>query len=559
MKILGLSPFHDSSATLINDGVIQKYYKEERLNREKRSSFPEASLKKCLDEVDQLDAFAYSAAAHKIIFPSREENFQQFFDLWKSKVQNIVKVSEIIDMSRMHHYQHAASSFYASGFEDAAVVVVDGRGSYFGTIAETETIFYASYPDNFIPVYKAYEKTFSFKDVDVDIERKRLPDCEIKVSSNLGITHLYCTATHLINQSFLENGKTMGLSAYGDKTIDYESLLLHGEALVDPKNFIDLEIDSSVDSIFPITYHKDHVGLQNNVTIDNYQMYANYALHVQIETEKALEILINKAIEKTGSKNVCLAGGYGLNVVNNYSLINKFPQVKFFFDPMSDDSGASIGGAMLSYRNLTKDKKIYPIKNNFIHGVDHDLSKISGTDINIERIAELLLENKIVAMYYGLAEGGPRALGNRSILFNPTVSNGKEIVNKVKKREWYRPFAASMLEEEADRYFEYVDNIGYEYMTINAMAKDVARKELTAVVHEDGSCRIHIVKDNSHPLFKLLTSFKEITGIGVLLNTSFNLAGDPLIETPQEAIGTWKISDIDCLWFPKIQTALIKT
>jgi carbamoyltransferase len=559
MKVLGLSPFHDAGAVLVEDGFVKKYFKEERLNRIKRSSCPELSIEKCLEGVEEVELFSYSAATHRLSFAKRDEDLSYKFLHWQDAVKKHSKLIDSIDLSRMHHLQHASTSFYNSGFSDAAVIVVDGRGSNFGTIVETETIFYAEYPDIFTPVYKAYEKTFRFNKEDVDRERKRLPDCEIKVSSNLGITHLYCTATHLINESFLENGKTMGLSAYGDASINYEPLLLEGEALVDPGKFIIFETPELAESPLEVIYHKDYVGKQNIVTKENYHIYANYALHVQKETERALEILVNKAIEKTGSKNICLAGGYGLNIVNNLKLLQKFPGVKFYFDPMSDDGGTSIGGAMIAYRSVTKDREPKPIKNNFIHGIDHDISNIKGTSVSEKDIAKIIYSGNIVAMYYGLAEAGPRALGNRSILFDPRIKNGKDIINVVKKREWYRPFAASMLEEDATRYFDYIDNIGYEYMLVNAIAKPDTKDIIPSVIHEDGSCRIHIVKDTSHPLFKLLTSFKEITGIGVLLNTSFNLAGEPLIETPQEAIGTWKISDIDCLWFPKIQTALIKT
>jgi carbamoyltransferase len=557
MKILSVSPYHDSSATLLVDGWLQKYYKEERINRIKRSSYPELSVKECLSGVDEVELFAYSAATHRLVLAQKDEDLSYNFLHWQDFVKKHSKLLDSVDLSRMHHLQHASTSFYNSGFSNAAVIVVDGRGSNFGTIVETETIFYAEYPDVFTPVYKAYEKTFRFNKHDVEEERKRLPDCEIKVSSNLGITHLYCTATQLINESFLENGKTMGLSAYGDNSISYKSLLIDGEALVDPNQFIIFDTPELADSPFEVIYHKDYVGKQNIVTKENYHSYANYALHVQKETERALEILVNKAIEKTGSKNVCLAGGYGLNIVNNLKLLQKFPGVKFYFDPMSDDGGTSMGGAMIAYRSATKDTDPKPIKNNFIHGVEHDISNIKGTNVSEKDIAKIICSGKIVAMYYGLAEAGPRALGNRSIVFDPRIKNGKNIINVVKKREWYRPFAASMLEEDASRYFDYIDNIGYEYMLVNAIAKPGTKNIIPSVIHEDGSCRIHIVKDNSHPLFKLLTSFKEITGIGVLLNTSFNLAGDPLIETPQEAIGTWKVSEIDVLWFPKINKALV--
>lgn len=571
MNIIGICPSHDSSSCLVIDGKVKKYYKEERLNRIKRSFNPINSIKKCTEGLESIDCFSYSAPTS--VWPNKDKDIYLNNELnsWVEFISKTNNIKSVHDFSNMHHKQHASSSFYSSGFDEAAVIIIDGRGSHFGSIAETETIFYASYPDNFIELYKGYEKTFRFDINDVKSERKRLPDCEIEVESNLGLTSLYCTATNLINQSFLENGKTMGLSAYGDKNKEYEDLLISNKAIVDPSNFfsywdesknhaymIATSLDRQEELQVECMYHKNYYHKNGNVDENNYQMYADYALHVQKTTERAVEILVSKALEKTGSKNICFGGGYALNVVNNLNLLKKFPGVRFFFDPMSDDGGASIGGALLSYRSISKDKRIYQLKNNFIHGTEHSLDKIGGKDIDYYDISKLLNDKKTVAMYYGLAEAGPRSLGHRSILFDPRVEDGKKIVNMIKKREWYRPFAASMLKEDADKYFYYVDNIGYKYMTINADARPGVEKIIPSVIHKDGTCRIHIVEDEDEPLFHVLHNFKKITGIGILLNTSFNLAGDPLVETPEEAIVTWKYSDLDFLWFPKIKKILSK-
>lgn len=302
----------------------------------------------------------------------------------------------------------------------------------------------------------------------------------------------------------------------------------------------------------------DYLLLESDITDKNYELYANYAYHVQKESEEGLEFLIRKAIEKTNSKNICITGGYGMNVVANLKFLKLFPGINFYFEPMADDSGNSIGAAMYWYREQTKDMSINKIKNTFFHGEHYKIPTENTQDVSVLDIAKMIEDDNCIAMYYGLAEAGPRALGHRSIIFDARNPNAKDLVNIIKKREWYRPFAAACLEEDAQKYFYLYDNNGYDFMTVNADAKEIAAHEIPGVLHVDGTCRIQIIKDSDEPLFKLLTEFKKLTGIGVVLNTSFNLAGEPLVETPEDATSTYNRSDLYCLWFPEINKALIK-
>ena len=158
------------------------------------------------------------------------------------------------------------------------------------------------------------------------------------------------------------------------------------------------------------------------------------------------------------------------------------------------------------------------------------------------------MSDKSVAIYNGLAEAGPRSLGNRSILFNPQNKDGKEIINRIKKREWYRPFAAICLENEAQKYFEMHHIKKSEYMTMCFKIKEEYKTDFPSIIHIDETCRIQTI-DSNHHLYSLLLKYKDKTGCGLLLNTSFNLAGDPLVETPEDAIYVFNNSELDCLWF----------
>lgn len=542
MKIVGVSPAHDSSICLVEDGEVKRFLKEERFTRKKRDSLPIKSLSMLLENDSEIDYFVYA--------PPAEGSWNQYFSDWVTYVNKFVKVNKSIDVSDEHHLQHASLAFYNSGFDEAAVIIADGAGSYIEGLQEVESIFIASYPDNISPIYKNFWKK-EINTPNVPYTLKNFPDCEIETVTGVGgIVSLYITGTTLIGQHPLENGKTMGLAAYGKKS-KLPNFIINESNIIDNK-FFRASKDGSL-----LIYSEYFFDQTKVVPKENYSLYADYAYHIQQQSEIAMEYLIRKAIDKTGLKNICISGGYGLNVVANLRFLKNFPGINFYFEPIADDSGNSIGSALLQYRKVSKDKTINKINHTFYHGFEYPLDD-TGLDISYKDVSLLLNNNKSVAIYYKLAEAGPRALGHRSIVFDARNPNAKDLVNIIKKREWYRPFAAACLKEDAEKYFDLYDNIGYEFMTINADANDLAKKEIPGVLHVDGTCRIQIVKDESEPLYKLLKEFKKLTGIGVLLNTSFNLAGEALAETPDDAINTFNNSDLHCLWFPEIGKSLIK-
>jgi carbamoyltransferase len=539
MRVLGISPAHDSSVCLYEDGKIVSFYKEERLSKKKKDKLPILAVQKVLEGVNHIDLAVYCGVI--------KDKYQ--FDHFGLVLNKFVKCDNFIDFSDSHHLQHASLAFYNSGFETASVIIVDRNGSVVAdSTRESETIFSASYPANFKEVYKSL---WVF-DNSAHVQTRYLnqnSDCEYDAKSMFGIVKVYESATTLIGQNILENGKTMGLSAYGEK-VDGSRLFVKGTNI--PNDFY-LGHDENYESInYDLDPHRVF-----SVDEDNYQMYADYAWQVQEQTQEAVAYLIEKSVEKTGNKNIVISGGYGLNVVANRYYIDRFPELNFYFEPLADDTGNSIGGAMLFYRQNTGDMEIRPLKHTFFHGSEQGVGGSLGPKVSIRDIAEMICSNKSVAIFQGKAEAGPRALGHRSILFNAMNDDAKKIVNRIKKREWYRPFAAAVLEEDADQYFD-MAGITAPFMTVSFPAKELACDLFKGIVHVDGTCRIQTVNKDIPTLYALLQEIKSITGHGIVLNTSFNLAGEPLVESMSDAIKTLQNSELDVLWFPDVNNAIIK-
>jgi carbamoyltransferase len=545
MRILGISPAHDSSVAIINDGEIEFFIKEERLSRVKRDKQPFLALQLAKQKVKgPVDAIVLSSPSEEVYTTLQLEMARKLFDC-----------PTIFQMSNLHHLSHASLAFYNSGFNKSLVIVVDRNGSPIENIArESETVFLAEYPNLFTELYKNYwsynlgQSTSPAVNKIFEEEKLKKPNCNFSYNSLFGITKVYESATTLIGQHILENGKTMGLSAYGKEIENFPSLFTEDGAVADNYFTHKTVEDDYVSVFYP---YKD---LETNlVSENNYELYADYAYQVQKQTQQQVVNIIKESIDRTEILNVCITGGYGLNVVANSFYIEKFPNVNFFFEPLADDSGNSLGAAMFIYRELTKDNKIIPIKDTFFSGTSHSLVNIEslGRDCFAKEIAVMLSEQKSIAIYNGLSEAGPRALGNRSILFDARNKNAKTIVNKIKNREWYRPFAASVLESDAKDYF-YMGVEKSPYMTISFKVKENYINKIPGVIHVDKTCRIQTVSEDNKHLFQILQEFKKLTNEGILLNTSFNLAGKPLVETPEDALDVLYNSTLDAIWFPEI-------
>ena len=542
MKIVGVTGFHDSSAVLLQDGEIKLFYKEERLTRKKRAFSARESVDRILENHKDLDYFATCDP-----YLNEDKFYETYSRIYKS---------EIKDYTASHHLCHASLAFYNSGFENCLVFVIDRNGSVIKNIMrESESVFEASYPCEFKPLHKNYWLNNIGADHDgiiiKEIDKfKSQNNFTFNIDSLMSIVKVYESATTLIGQHPLENGKTMGLASYGEDKP-------HVDFFIDGRPIDNYFVQNNFTTEFVASalFRKHLDKITREVTKENYKFYADYAFQVQKQTQQEVLNFVSEWVEKTGIRNVCLTGGYALNVVCNEYLLKNLSDVNFYFEPLADDTGNSIGAAMLLHRQLTRDKTIRKTNHTFFHGTKIPLQHI-GEDCNVNDIVQKILEQKTVAVFNGMAEAGPRALGNRSILFDARNPNAKEIVNIIKQREWYRPFAGLILQEHFEEYFETHGLDKSEFMTISFNCKKT--NDIPGIVHVDNSCRIQTVNDSIPHIRELLLKFYDKTGCPALLNTSFNLAGEALIDTQQEAIECFYRSNLDVLWFPEIGKCLTK-
>jgi len=547
MRILGISWHHDSSVCVIKDGEIEFYCKEERLSGKKRDGKPWLSLQKVKDNIKgSIDCICLTSAANG------DPVVRELSDAISKMFPGI----PYVDFSESHHMIHANLAFYNSGFDEALVFVVDRNGSVVWIDdrevgRESESVYQISYPNNIKNLYKSYwsynpTNTFGYEKILSHIKQLN-NDCDINFRSGFGITKVYEAATSLIGRHPLDNGKTMGLSAYGeDKT--YHPLFIDSTP-------IDMYFhhETNFGYYYPreIESRFSDTDLKREFFIDqkNFQPYADRAKHVQIETQKAVLSLIKKYTEKTGIKNVCITGGYGLNVVANSFYVENLPELNFYFEPIADDSGNSIGVAKMKYYIDSQSNKKIPLESLSFHYYEdetdiHSYPLVKET--SIQEISELILNNKSIALFGGYPESGPRALGNRSIIFNASNKDAKDIINKIKRREWFRPFAGVIQEEDFEKYFETLGIKKSKFMTLSFKAKKNCIKKYPGVLHVDNTCRVQTVREGI--LYDILTELKK-SGVEMILNTSFNLAGKPLIQTAKEAIITCFESELDGVYF----------
>lgn len=480
---------------------------------------------------------------------------------------------KVTNMAAVHHIGHAASGFYSSGFETAVTIIVDGCGSYTNatiddvTVSggfETESVYKCAYPAVFNTVYKRYS----------DGHSAYYTDGVNEWDSPCTITKIYEAVTQYLGFGPIEAGKTMGLAPYGVEDNDIPMFFVAGKGnknLLIPKYpmgaFIDdirypyLKLDTEEKQSNKRAWHTDFSLVRD---VDK-----NIAYAVQKETEDQVISLIQRAIDATGETNVVLSGGYALNCVANYKIVKAFPHIKFFIDPIAHDGGTAIGLANLAWHAQFNDSTIRKLESVYLGVVPQynhleDIAKqltdiITLTDTTPDKIVELIEQGNIVTMFQGKAEGGPRALGNRSILFDPRRKDGKDIVNSVKHREWFRPFAGSVLEEHASEWFDMATLANSPFMMyavdVNATKADL----IPAVTHVDNTCRVQTVSAKDNPkYYELINAFYKKTGVPVLFNTSLNLGGEPLAETLEDAINIIINSKMQYLYLPEINKLITK-
>jgi carbamoyltransferase len=581
MWIAAITRGHNGGVCLLKDGEIVFSIEEERITRQKYDGGPFATMLRILDYTPKLD---YLVIAHttpketagKIDFSGEDmyTGFARKLGLIDRKA-NRFKHPQVIDLSHVHHKLHAACAFYRSGFEDAVAVIVDGAGtflelSYQGealTGWEVESVFDCAYPSVFTTLYKHVgikepRPGEIIKNFPGDrYDEKTTHEC--RIGDHAGIVKVYEAVTEYCGFSAIEAGKTMGLFPYGkpndkipklfDNTGTYDS---SNRNLIIPRYPNGAIVNHSLFEYLTDANSQDLTELQNR---------RDLAYACQTQTQEQVLQLILKAVEISGKNNVVLSGGYGLNCVANYFYLDKLNEkgIKLYVEPISNDAGTAIGAAMMIHRSINNDSNIVEFTDNLYLGFEKTYSndeieiacavfdaELKDTD-NLE-IVDLLRNKNIVAVFQGRSENGPRALGNRSILFDPTIEDGKDFVNNVKHREYFRPFAGTILKEHAHEWFDLRGMEESPSMMYAVNCKPGVAEKIPSVIHVDGTCRIQTVteKQNKH-FYDLISEFYKTTGTPILFNTSFNLGGDPLVETLHDALDTLARSEIEYLYLPE--------
>lgn len=556
-RILAINPGHNGSAAYVVDGELIFYSEEERLSRNKYDGNPFMSMLEAIKlGVDVLVIGGTTTEYSKLPWTGE--------DAYTALVRKFNPKVRVIMLGHEHHLGHASCAFYNSGFESAVAVIVDGSGSHHsfaqdeqgtGQVGgfETESIYKCAYPAQFDKVHKTYGTN---DNVFVDIPK----NAGFDVSNSLTIVKAYESVTHYLGFGYIEAGKTMGLAPYGKSDEKLENLFIDGKG---NKNYFIPNypaggfINTQINDYLKKTDESNDWHRDPSLVTD---VAKNLAWRVQHDTQEFVGNLIEQAVDSTGETNVVIAGGYGLNCVANYYLQKRFPNLNLYFEPIAHDGGTSIGMAKLVHHSENKDSTIRPLKSLYlgVHVSENydEIDNLEGAEISevsYKDIAKLIADRNIVALFQGRSEAGPRALGNRSILYDPRDTNGKDHVNKVKGREWFRPFAGSMLAEKFDEWFETAGLKEAPHMMYAIDFKADKYGDVPAITHVDGTCRIQTVnsEQNTH-YYNLIKEFDALTGVPILFNTSFNLAGEPLVETLADAIHTMKNSNIEYLYLPEV-------
>ena len=563
-NILAINPGHNGSACLLVDGEVVYYAEEERLSRMKYDGNPFRAMLECLQSypVDELILGGTSPEFSKLPWTME--------DAYTALVRKFNPKVVVTNMGHQHHLGHDAGAFYNSGFDEALAVIVDGAGSFHSTTTgpdgtgntvggyETESVYKCSYPVNFEPLYKRYS------DGRTDYFNNGVQEFDNSVT----ITKAYEAVSHYLGFGYIEAGKTMGLAPYGKANTIIPDFFVEGKGnknLLLPMYPAGANID---ENRFPALQRTQEPKEWHNNFSKVKDIDRDLAWKIQQESQQMVCGLIESAVASTGIKNVVIAGGYGLNCVANYYYKDRLKDINLYVDPISHDGGTAMGLAKLGWYVYNNTAPKNPLKHIYLGAapnysiLDNILKQVSGIktqSADFNDVADLLVNGNIVSLFHGRPEGGPRALGNRSILFDPRRPDGKDFVNRVKGREWFRPFAASVMEEHAEEWFEMrgLKSSPFMMYAINLSAKHIG--DVPSVTHVDGTCRVQTVNEADNLFYyRLIDAFYKKTGVPMVFNTSFNLAGDPLVETLVDAVNTIIGSDIKYLYLPDIGKLLVK-
>lgn len=582
MYILGISCYyHDAAAALIHNGDLIAAAEEERFSRKKHDfGFPDGAIQFCLEEagisVQDLDYVVFYEKPfdkfERILmstlqtYPWAWKVFRESMATWlvdklwvRHDIQSQLGVAKDKVLFTQHHLSHASSAFFASPFEEAAVMTVDGVGEWatatygFGKGSDITLTKEIRFPHSLGLLYSAFTAFLGFE----------VNEGEYKV---MGMAPYgepkYVDKVWKVIQTFDDGSFHLDMDYFcfhhsTNRTFNRKFEQLWGEPRPPETLFF------TEGTGFP-SYFGEKPGNYNELCAIN-QHYADIAASIQKVTEEVLLNMARAVRRETGMANLCIAGGVGLNSVANTRILREAGFERLYVQPAAGDGGGALGAALHVYHSMLGQPRKLVMKHaywgkaygdaeveSFLKNAGIKYTYLSNEDDVLDRTVEALVDGKVIGWYQGRFEWGPRALGNRSILADPRREEMKDVVNtKIKFREPYRPFAPSVLSEEVENYFDLpnaVDHDPARFMLLVTPVKEEKQSVLPAITHVDGTGRLQAVfEETNSRYYNLIKRFGQATDVPVVLNTSFNLRGEPVVTTPENAYSTFSRSEMDVL------------
>jgi len=543
---INYSQMHDSSACIVRDGELLFAVAEERLSRLKHDArFPQLAIQACLDfakiipaQLDEVcfgwqragklyrhDLKLYASGRWPINYLNVLNSSRYFLSMWHQESGAApFRRTFGATKARMHfvdhHFAHALSAYAFSGFDDSAVAVMDGRGAWeattiwHGRSGRLDPVLTVNYPDSIGLFYSEFTAFLGF-----------------------------------VRNS--DEWKVMGLAPYGKPGLDLGKFI---DASASPPR---VHYRHLVANGAPFSKIIPYLGEPRVPESEITDLHKNIAFAVQDACEHAMMSAVRLALEKTGSRNLCLAGGVALNSKANGKIAASGLVEEFFVQPAASDDGVALGAALAPYLDDNGKLPNRPMRHGYWGpsfddaGIESALNtyKIKHTRLSdpAAAAAQLLSTGKILGWFQGRMEFGPRALGSRSIIADPRDPEmNAKVNNAVKFREWWRTFAPSFKKEAAPDYLK--SAYDSPFMILTAQVRPEKRSVIPSVTHVDGSARPQTVEREINPLYyRLIDEFGKITGVPVIMNTSFNLRGEAIVHTPTDAIRTFFSSGMDAL------------
>lgn len=582
MDILGISCYyHDAAASLIRDGQLIAAAEEERFSRKKHDfEFPKLAIRYCLEAGGttgkDLDYVVFFEKPFRKLdrilatvlqtYPQSWKVFRESMITWvvdklwvASTLEAELGVTKDKVLFSDHHLSHAASAFLCSPYDEAAILTVDGVGEWVtatygvGKGTDIRLLKQMDFPHSVGLLYSAFTAFLGFE----------VNEGEYKVMgmAPYGVPRYVDKVWKVVHQnsdgSFALDMDYFSFHHSTEKTFNSKFAALFGDPRPPDLHFF------TAGTGFP-SYFGAKPSNYNELCKLN-QHYANIAASIQKVTEELLVGMARNLQQLTGQKKLCIAGGVGLNSVANTRILRETGFDEIFVQPAAGDGGGSLGAALWAYNTLLGKPRAFRMDHaywgrqyssgeirSFLDANRIPYQAFEDDDRLLDTVVRHLKDGKVIGWYQGRFEWGPRALGNRSILADPGNPEMKDIVNtKIKFREPYRPFAPSVLAERAGDYFELENTTRHypaRYMLYVVPVKRDQQHKLPAITHVDGTGRLQTVfREQSPRYYSLIERFGQATGVPVVLNTSFNLKGEPIVTTPANAFNTFSKSEMDAL------------